>query len=391
MTPLPLKTSVQIAPAERSAFILPSLTVLSAILIWILVRKLEIGLIPFLESFDKHVWLVVTVVALLLLFALFSIGHMIDQLSHTILERFMADKMDGFPHERIVPLMHSTCRYHRFLRRKRTKYMRPTFLFEGAKLFIASTSAIFFSAIISRHPDINSFFLTAFKCVDLYSKVTLVYSLLLAVPKLAVGYLPLATYTERRRFFIKWMRRFRSTFRGCCYRSLVMPIKKITNCALLMPYVFLYDCVDKIVRGLFRLNKEIDAATYKKIASVFMTQFDIEYSSIENNDRYWLLYFLLVAIRPNVMQKIQNARSSATYCRNQALACLFAALLLAGVYRIDQQSITGLLTRADIIHLALFLYSLGWIFHWRFLQNYYSCTKMTLLAFASLPTKTSST
>ena len=388
MAPPLLRPSLQIAPAERSSFVLPSLTVFSALVIWVLVRKLGIGLIPFLESLDKLSWLVVFTIAMVMLFAVFSIGHLIDLLSHTILERFLADKLDGFPHERIVPLKNSTRRYHRFLHRKRRNINRPTFFFEGAKLFIASCSAICFLGIVSRHPDLNAEYVRAIiKASIWYSVATLSYSLLLAIPPALVGYLPAATYKERRRFAIKLMRRLRSRVRSSRMHMVAIAPLLLINIGLVAPYVFIYDFVDKLVRGMFRLNKEIDSATYERIAKILKKKLNIDYSTIQNNDRYWLPYFLLMAGRPDVVQKIQGARSSATYCRNQALACLFAALLLAGVYRIDQQSIAGLLTRADIIHIALLLYLVAWIFHWRFLQQYYSCTKMALRAFGTLPEK----
>jgi hypothetical protein len=99
----PLRTSIHVAPAERSSFILPSATVLGTIIVWILAQKFGVGLIPFLEDNNKSSWLVIVTLILLLVFAVFSIGHAIDMLSNTILERFLSDKLDGFPHERIVP------------------------------------------------------------------------------------------------------------------------------------------------------------------------------------------------------------------------------------------------------------------------------------------------
>ena len=387
MSNLPAHASLQVAPAERSAFLVPAATVLIPILLWILIQKLQLGLVPLLDDVAAKSWLVVAALTLSLILAMFSIGHVVDLLSHTLLERFLSDKLDGFPHERIVPETHSTPRYFRFIHRKKSNLRRPTFFYEGAKLFVAALSTFFLTTILTRHPDIQTHLV--FRTFDLlkhYSVAALIYSLLIAAPALLTGYFPWRTYSDRRILAARIMKRTWRWARNPSRRWIYFKILYVPNFLLAGPLVFAYDLVDKLIRGMFRLNKEIDIETYREMLVVMKKHLGIDFSKIQNNDRYWLPYFSLTALAPSAIRQIQSMRSSATYSRNQAVACLLGSLILSGVYHENTQHLPGLLTRADIMNLSLLLYALGWIFHWRFLQQYYSCTKMTFRAYAAIRT-----
>lgn len=383
-----MKTAMySVSGTERSSFFLPALTVSSSFLVWILVRKFEMGLFPTLQRLANEKAILVIAVVTICLLVIFAVSHVIDLLSQSIFERFLSDKLDGFPHERIVPMAHTTIRYKRFLSRKKTNMRRPGFLYEGAKAMVASAAVLVPANLLLRLPSISSqpFASDVLDIVVWYCCATLAVSLVLAFPAAFVSYAPWGSYESRRRRAIGYSWRLSRLKRrddlGIVINRGLHWIFLIT----LAPLTFAYDLIDRLTRALFRLNKEIDNQTYDNVERVAKANLKVSFAAIQNNDRFWLPYLYVMAHGGEMARLVSDCRKKASFYRNQALACVIASLILGSTYRMAQKDISGFLTRSDVIHIAIALYFLGWLFHWKFLQQYYSLAKAVLRSFATLP------
>ena len=63
---------------------------------------------------------------------------------------------------------------------------------------------------------------------------------------------------------------------------------------------------------------------------------------------------------------------------------MLSAMILAGAYRTGQDVSLNILSMTDMMNLSISLFLVGWLFHWKFLQQYYAFTKMTFRSFAIL-------
>ncbi|MDO8291032.1 MAG: hypothetical protein Q7T44_17595, partial [Parvibaculum sp.] len=133
-----LSPALAISLPERSTFLLPALSVWASLAIYLGSRKQSLGIVSLIATMESKPLVVLVGLTLVGIFTVFVLGHVVDLLSQLIYERLLADKLDGFPHERIVPISQTTGNYRRFVKRKRTNLRRPTFFFEGAKLLISS-------------------------------------------------------------------------------------------------------------------------------------------------------------------------------------------------------------------------------------------------------------
>lgn len=374
-----------VARAERSAFFFPAVTVWASMVIWLLVQRREAGLFASLQLMEKQSWLVVVAMLLIALGTVFAIGHVVELLSQSIVERFLADKLDGFPHERLLPAKYSTVRYVRFSRMKRSNLNRPTFFYEGAKLFISSSSLFFLFTIVSNHPivinSVNGLFIVL--ALATYALIGIAAAFMIAVPAVVVRYFPWRDYAARRHTLARILKALRARRQSRATHALILPLRLLSY-VFAWPLVAAYDLIDRLVRGIFRLNKEIDESTFLRVTEILKVKTGLEYLSLGTNDRFWLLFLIVSSNRPELLRTIQSIRTAADFCRNQALACLVASLFLATSYADGQGQVTGMPTRSDLVYVASAVFVLGWIFHWKFLHLYYSCTKMTFRAFATL-------
>lgn len=380
-------TIYSVSGTERSSFFLPALTVSSSLLIWILVRKFETGLFTMLQKLAGEKVIVVMVVLAICMLVIFAVAHVLDLLSQSVFERFLSDKLDGFPHERVVPFAHTTSRYKKFLARKRTNMRRPGFLYEGAKALISSVSILIITNILLRYPNTSSrYVITGFlEFVHWYCIATAVISSALAFPAIFVSYAPWGTYESRRRLAIRCSWRLSRLRRKDGFGIMVNRGLHWLFLIMLAPLTFSYDIADRLIRAVFRLNNEIDIQTYSNVLRLAKSNFQITFAEIQNNDRFWLPFLYVMVHGGDAVRIVANSRKKASFYRNQALACLISSLILASAYRMSQKDVAGFLTHFDVIHIAVVLYLLGWLFHWKFLQQYYSLAKTVFRTLATLP------
>lgn len=384
----PVTPNMTLALPERSTFLLPALTLWSSIVIYLISRKRNLGIIASLDRLDSKPAIAIIGIALLGVFTLFVIGHILDLLSSLVFERFLSDKLHGFPHERVVPSSHTTGRYLLFVQKKRTDMRRVSFFYEGAKLLVISISLLILVQIIARHPDIidSPKLVDSIEYFNLYFAVCSLIALLFALPAALVRYAPVGTGPSRRRIAARLLRRARRALKSGAAWKQVGKYGHILMIVSVGPMIYLYDIIDRLVRGLFRLNKEIDSITFDALVSSARARLKLDWPALKNNDRFWLLYLYLYSIKSDVLKPIQSIRTASAFCRNQSLACMLSAMILAGAYRKNQDVSLNVLSMTDMINLSLCLFFIGWLFYWKFLQQYYAFTKMTFRSFAILGT-----
>jgi hypothetical protein len=379
-----LSPSLVLGLPERSGFLLPALTVWAAIAVNLGALKRQSGILELFAVLDSQRFVTVVGLTVIGIYSVFLLGHVLDLLSNGVSERFLANKMDGYPHERIVPVAYTTTHHSKFKYRRQTNLKRLSFFFEGAKLLIGGSTMLVLSAIILRNPDLSFNLRTAISALFIYSTAAVAISALFAVPAILIRYAPYKQAEDRKVFADRIVSRLSKAFRR---NFLLRPIEIMWHAFIklaLGPFIYGYDIVDRLVRGLTRLNLEIDEQTYSQLLKAYAERFGSNFSTVDNNDRFWLPYLEVQIKLPPIGRRIDEARRAANFCRNQSFACFISSILVAGIYRSSMTDAIGIFTRSDLNALALFLFVLAWLFHWKFLHHYYSFTKMTLRAFSTL-------
>ena len=217
MQPFQIPKTLSVAPSERSRYLLPAITVSFGIAIWLLTRASGIdsqgkrwqgiGVVDFLLKHQSEPAIVYVAAAAIAMLVVFTIGHILDLSSQFILERLFADKLGGFPHERIVPINATTRRYKLFLKRKRAKFGRAITFYEGTKVALTATSLFVLCQILFRAPNIHanldvSF---AFLFASYYWSSAIIAGITSMIPALLVGYMPgsspIDSFRRIERFF----------------------------------------------------------------------------------------------------------------------------------------------------------------------------------------------
>lgn len=384
-----MRNNLHFSPIERTAFILPAITLFFALCAWTLVKKLNAGPLPTLDALAKHSGLSFAILSVSSVAIIFMLAHILDTLSSSFYERFLSDKLQGFPHERIVPIAKTTVRYRQFIRNNRTRLWIPRFLYEGVKSMVFCGFALVLFGLWLRHPSIQQreYLLAGFQAVFWLSFSGLVFSFIfLGIPFLAIRYLPFGrSYSYRRLWAIRLVRGIQKAIgRRKAFRYLRNSIVGI----LVWIPAKAHDFLDRILRALFRLNKEIDIATYERLELLLKEKVGLEFSKLNNNDRFWVPYLILVEHSKVASRDVIEMWKKAAFCRNQALALLLSSLLLGTAYRLHQPDIDDFLTKNDLDNLALLAFFGSQFFCYRFYQHYYYFTKLVYRAFASIPAPT---
>ena len=386
MQPFQFPNTLSVNPIERSRYLLPAITVTFGIAVWFLTRS-GTGTVDFLLLHQKQPAILYFAVAVIAILLIFTIGHILDLSSQFILERLYSDKLGGFPHERIVPIEATTPRYTLWLDRKHDRNERVITFYKGTKIALTAVSLFVLCQIFFRAPKIqeNSDAAFFFLITSYYWALAILAGILSIMPALLVGYLPGSSpsdnYRKIEKFFVSV-----DELRGrSIFFEFFFTIYRVIFRILQAPAIYSFDSVDRFVRAAFRLNTEIDVATFKNFAIMFQRRFEIDFTSIGNNDRFWLPYLALIHSKSDVLRPITELRSLANFCRNQALALFITSIVLASSYNLEQKSVSEFITKNDTYNIALLFYLLSWVFYWKFLQTYYAFSKMTFRAFAMLP------
>jgi hypothetical protein len=382
MQPFAALRAARLASIERSPFILPAITVWLSVIVFFLTRH-HVGVVAFLRGAKDESWTVVAGSAVFSLALLFSFAHLIETLSDLLLERTLADRLTGFPHERVIPFAGTTVRYRQFIRRQVPVFSRRFSQYEGSRIIVL---AVVFSepmVVIFRSEAVQSHTFLRFLCEVLigYFCLAAATSILLLLPGFAAGFNPVDAKHLRFRWVVERLRKLRALLRNAPISQTVFRNWKYV---IWWPALVSYAFCDRIIRYMLRLNGEIDEVTYKRFEVVFRDRLQIDFESISNNDRFWLTYFVLLADSPGLIKPIAAARHLANFCRNQCLALFVASIALTLSYRLGQPDVAGFVTRNDVNNLALICAFGSWVFYWKFLQGYYYCTKMTFRAFATI-------
>lgn len=376
--------SLTLGLPERSGFLIPAITVWVAIVVNLAALKRKTGVTGLLAILESQHLVSLVGLTLLAIYSIFLLGHVLDLLSNGISERFLSNKLDGYPHERIVPVRYTTRFYSRLKYRKETNLRRLSFFFEGAKLLVSGVTSLVLIGILLRNPSISPTLRTVLTYGLYYAAFAVFVSVVFALPAVLVRYLPYRTPTERRNIGNRVASRISKLFRRNRILSYVDMLWLGLVFVALGPFIYGYDLVDRLVRGLVRLNVEIDQNTFFRFIEAYRRRFGTDFSSVSNNDRFWLPYLDIHRELPLLARKVDEIRRFANFCRNQSFAFFLASLLVAGIYRSDTPEPIGIYTRSDLNTLAVALFALGWLFHWKFLHHYYSFTKMTFRVFSTL-------
>ena len=398
MQPFHIPKAFSVAPGERSRYLLPAITVTFGIAIWLLTRASGIdssgkrwqgiGVVDFLLKHQSEPAIVYVVAVCVAMLVIFTIGHILDLSSQFILERLFADKLGGFPHERIVPIGATTPRYELFQKRKRAKFGRTITFYEGTKAALAATSLLVLCQILFRAPNVHANPDAAFVLLaaSYYWSSAILAGIISMIPALLVGYTPGSSPIDSFRRIERFFQGIRERSKTSIVAEAAIAPHRLLFGILLIPATYIFDSVDRFVRAAFRLNTEIDSDTFENFKAVFRRRFEIDFLSIGNNDRFWLPYLALIHSKSDVLRPIVELRSIANFCRNQSLALFITSIVLASSYNLDQKSISEFVTKTDTYNISLLFFVLSWVFYWKFLQTYYAFSKMTFRAFAILPT-----
>ena len=373
---------------ERSGFLLPALTIWTAILIYFAARKGNIGISDLLVILQNKETITIVGLALLGIYTIFILGHIVDLLSNGVNERFLANKMNGYPHERIVPIEHTTSSFNLHQNTKKTIIKRASFFFEGAKLLIASTSLYVFIRIVERHPRIKQIpnSIEILNSIELYAQAGMIIACILSIPSAAIRYLPHRTRAARTVFAKNLSNEIKQILSKNKLLQTIETAWGIFSYATLAPLVFAYDAVDGFILGMIRITTGIDSKTFNQVQKAFKKHMGIDYVEVQNNDRFWLIYLSIHNNLPHMIGKIDQMKRFANFCRNQSFACFIAAMIFAGVYRNDAIGAVGLFSKNNICTLSICLFCFAWLFHWKFLHHYHSYTKLTYRSFSLLAT-----
>lgn len=387
-----LKPDFSITIPERSVFILPALTIWTAAVINLGSRKFQVTIPDILSALQHKSPIFISGIVLLAVYTVFIAGHILDLLSNGINERFLANKMDGFPHERLVPFANTTNSHEHFTNRKLTNIRSPKFIYEGAKLIICIGALYSITRIVERYDilELTPSPKSAIRIFKWYLAYGLAFAIALATPAVIIGFIPISTGKDRLRFVREIKIHISRWFQ---LRPLLKkPIRYgiLLLIAPAVPLLYAYDVVDRLVRRSVRLNTEIDIQTFRGVQAASKLKLGMEYQKLENNDRFWLPYLCVHRELPTIARKVDEARKSANFCRNQSLACFLAALMLSGAYISLPQNPWGEVTKKDLLNLSLALFCVAWLFHWKFLHHYYAFSKMTIRGFALLGSTASS-
>ena len=377
-----VKPSLVIGLPERSGFLLPALTVWVAGALNFASLKRTAGVTDLLNSLEGQPIVLIVGLALLGVYMVFLLGHIIDLLSNGINERFLANKMDGYPHERLIPFEYTTPKHRELESTRRTNLKRMSFFFEGAKLMISSVSMYVLLRLIIRHPAVieNIWIYGVIDVLKNYFLICLSCSVVFAIPTLLVKYFPWHTIDARKQFAMKIIYRIKKLIRRPEFKLFEKFWTAILSALFWLPIAG-YDTVDKMVRSMIRLDNQLDKSTFDRLCGSTQKHLGISFEKIANNDRFWLPYLYLHKKEPALGRKIDENKRFSSFCRNQSLACFIAAVTITGVYRDSNSVSIGTFSRGDFVVLSLLLFFAGWLFHWKFLHHYYSFTKMTLRAF----------
>lgn len=386
-------TSLVLGIPERSGFLLPAITVWTAIVLSLTALKQQKGIFDLLSILEAKGIVFLLGVAFLGIYTLFLLGHALDLISNGISERFLANKLDGFPHERVVPMDSSTPWFCLQDKLRESQYLRPTFFYEGAKILVVSLCLYLFCRIFERNPDLSPNAARAIALAMDLSTIWVTISLFLAVPAILVRYAPVGSRSGREAWAAKTNEHSRMLNSRYAIIKIVTRVAQFSLAILIFAPLACYDLYNQLIRGMLRLDVKLDKNTIDLIQRACTRLYSFEFTQISNNDRFWLPYLDVQRNLPILGRRIDATRKSASFCRNQSAACLIASLIFAGVYRsaMPPDFKIGIFTRFDFNILALALFIMAWLFHWKFLHHYYSATKMTLRAFAFLATKTKAT
>ncbi|MBR7799325.1 hypothetical protein [Undibacterium fentianense] len=217
-----------------------------------------------------------------------------------------------------------------------------------------------------------------------YSYFALLTSIAFALMAAAIKYAPIKTLKKRRKFIARLRHNTRRKIRANLFLQVLSKFLHWLFITCFFIPLFAYDIIDRNIRALFRLNKEIDRQTFTRFESVIAKRLNVKWVELQNNDRFWLPFFILLSSNHAALKLIQSIRLASIFSRNQALACFIAAGFFAGAFRSQLPAVSGLLNKDHTISIAIVLFCMGCFFHWRFLQQYYSFTKLMIRAVATL-------
>jgi hypothetical protein len=360
---------------ERSSFLLPAITIIASFSVWMFTRNSRIVNITSLNELSSIKNTTIAIVLLFMIALTFIIAHVIDTVSYTIYGRILSDKINGFPHTKIVPGV------KRQLKMKFIDKNGPIIYFSlsrhinyGIKIMIMCVFLFSIISIIIRHPYFNQENLLlrklAFNILYIVKISIEVYFIIISLLLAVASHL----YSRKK---------FRNRI-GNSKKVWVMLAIKVLNFIYIQ--VKIYNFFNFSIQKIFRLDTRIDEATFNKIKSNLLLYTGIKFEDLRTNDRFWLPFLIVLDHSRQASIEVKDLEKKTTFCRNQALSLFVASLILSSSYTLDQNDIIGFLNHAEMIYLSLICFFSSQFFCFRFYQNYYSFTRLTFRIFSSLPT-----
>lgn len=388
---------------EKTGYLLPSVTLVLAIGVWLIGKKhhlaQKLGVAPLsntgsTEKIKSTIELLnsvflgnsaVTIVLILLTIAalVFILAHVIDTLSEYVFERLFANKLQGYPHERLVPYAYTTSRYKKFRASLKTQTRANRFLYEGLKslLFILITFPLIW--MIHRHLSTDKdgwqFLPTTVLLITFWVCLSLVWSFVLL---LIFSYQRFASTSK-----VPLETRETDTFNmlmASSSNAIFDFFLKYLWLAFVGVWAYGFDFLEKTIRSLFQLNSEIEGDVYTKAKDILFKKTGIDIGTLNNNDRIWIPYYFLITENKSSIKNIQEFESKAMFYRNQALALFLCCALLAGSFDSNHSTLETFLSPKDLMNLSFASYFMAVFFVGRFFQHYYSASKCVFRACAVL-------
>jgi hypothetical protein len=390
---------------EKTGYLLPSITIALSVGLWLLGKKHYLAseldgtksqeqsksgnslnsTIDVLNSlFSENSAITVALIFLTTAALIFILAHVIDTVSEYIFERLFANKMQGYPHERLVPFLETTERYVRFKEEFKTHFRVSRFLYEGLKSILFILIVFPLAWMIYRYSKIGS------RTWEFSSWLVdgVIYWISLSFLWAAI----LLVIFCFNRFVSKSIDPLNER------ESIVAEkLKAEHTCSKLLDgflvglwfivigfWSYSFDALEKAIRSIFQLNLEIDVGVYEKARQYLLEKISIDIKGLKGNDRVWIPYYHLVSEKKESVKHIQDFESKAMFYRNQALALFLSCALLAGSFESAGSSVTTFLSPKDFMHLAFASYFLAIFFVGRFFQHYYSISKTVYRACAVL-------
>lgn len=381
---------------EKTAYLLPAVTVLLCLGLWLIGRKsLGSGLDAIEGIVQDYSASTLIVITLLVVTVMYILAHGIDTASDYVIERFLVDRLQGMPHERVVPEKYTTEKYKTFRVKFQTCSKEPRFLYEGIKVLVFWFLFGPLLMLLSRHEKVPELIKISFSILGIWVVISFAWVLLLFLHFVYVSFVQ-PERDPKNKLNEKGMPPTENTPElQQSQNQVVSPPPEVTSkpSSFLISAVWIFitiwcqcfDFIDRVSRRLFYLDDKVDVGTFEKFVAAFEHKTSITFNNLNSNDRFWVPYFSLIEASRTEAKELTDIWQRAIFCRNQAVALFLSAAILSSSFSLSSERSEGFfLSKFDLANLSLLAYFSAGMFMYRFFQHYFSHSKMLYRAYSAM-------